>query len=106
MFHIYNGRVIAFWRTFIGTLRDVWRGDRGRDRAKREAIAIAACAAPFCLFEFHYDFAPVVLQFGIDHRDWEIDNLLFVLVIMSFALLIFGYRRVKDLSQAMRARKL
>ena len=106
MFHIYNARVIAFWRTCIGTLRGAWSGDRGRDRANWEAIAITACAVAVCLVEFHYDFAPMVLQFGIDHSDWEIDNLLFVLVIMSFALLIFGYRRVRDLSQAMRARKL
>jgi diguanylate cyclase (GGDEF)-like protein len=106
MFRIYNARVIVFWRTFIGTLRGAWSGDRERDRANWEAIAITACAAAVCLVEFHYDLAPMVLQFGINHRDWEIDNLLFVLVIMSFALLIFGFRRVKDLSQAMKARKL
>jgi diguanylate cyclase (GGDEF)-like protein len=106
MFHIYNARVIAFWRTCIGTLRGAWSGDRERDRANWEAIVITTCAAAVCLAEFHYDFAPMVLQFGLDHTDWEIDNLLLMLVIMSFALLIFGYRRVKDLSRAMRARRL
>jgi diguanylate cyclase (GGDEF)-like protein len=106
MLQIYNARVVALWRTCIGTICGAWSGNRGQDHANWEAIAITACAAAGCLVEYHYDLAPVVLQFGINHRDWEVDNLLFMLVIMSFALLIFGYRRVKDLSQAMRARKL
>jgi diguanylate cyclase (GGDEF)-like protein len=104
MFQIYNTR--ALWRTCVELIGSASSGDRGRDHAKRDAITITACAAAACLIEYHYDFAPVVLQFGIDHRDWEIDNLLFMLVIISFGLLVFGYRRVKDLSEAMRARKL
>ena len=106
MFQIYNARAVALWRSCIGTIRGAWSGNRGRDQANRDAVAITAGAAACCLVEYYYDLAPVMLQFGIDHRDWEIDNLLFMLVIMSFALLIFGYRRVKDLSQAMRQRKL
>jgi hypothetical protein len=106
MFRIYNARVVALWRTRIGTICGAWSGNRGRDQANWDAIAITTCAAAACFIEYHYDLAPLVLQFGIDHADWEIDNLLFTLVIMSFALLIFGYRRVKDLSQAMRTRKL
>lgn len=106
MFRIYSARTAAWWRTSIGTISGAWSGDRGRDRANRDAVAITGCAAAVCLVEFHYDLAPTVLQFGIDYQDWEVDNLLFTLMIMSFALLIFGYRRVRDLSRAMRARKL
>ena len=106
MFRIYSARTAALWRTCIGTISGAWSGDRRRDHANRDAIAITGCAAAVCLVEYHYDLAPMVLQFGIDYRDWEVDNLLFTLMVMSFALLIFGYRRVKDLSRAMRARKL
>src|ERR1700692_2529563 len=106
MFQIYNARAVALWRTCIGTIGGAWSGNRGHDHAKRDAIAITGFVGAACFFEYHYDRAPLVLQFGIDHKDWEVDNLLFMLVIMSFALSIFGYRRVKDLSQAMRARKL
>jgi diguanylate cyclase (GGDEF)-like protein len=106
MFQIYSARAVALWRTWVRKIRGAWSGNRGRDQANRDAVAITACAATVCLVEYHYDLAPMVLQFGIDYRDWEIDNLLFTLMIMSFALLIFGYRRVKDLSRAMRARKL
>jgi hypothetical protein len=106
MFQIYSARTAAFWRTCIGTISGAWSGDRGRDRANRDAIAITGCAATVCLVEYHYDLAPMVLQFGIDYRDWEVDNLLFTLMTMSLALLIFGYRRVRDLSQEMSARKL
>jgi hypothetical protein len=90
MFQIYNARAVALWRSCIGTIRGAWSGNRGRDQANRDAVAITAGAAACCLVEYYYDLAPVMLQFGIDHRDWEIDNLLFMLVIMSFALLIFG----------------
>jgi hypothetical protein len=104
MFQIYNTG--ALWRTCVGLIGNASSGNRGRARAYRDAVAITGGAVAACVVEYHYDLAPIVLQFGIDHRDWEIDNLLFVLVIMSFALLIFGYRRVKDLSQAMSARKI
>jgi diguanylate cyclase (GGDEF)-like protein len=106
MFQIYSARAVALWGTWTGKIHGAWSGNRGRDQMIWDAIAITACAAVVCLVEFHYDLAPMVLQFGIDHRDWEIDNLLFTIMIMSFSLLIFGYRRVKDLSRAMRARKL
>jgi diguanylate cyclase (GGDEF)-like protein len=106
MFQIYSARAVALWGTWIGKIHGAWSGNRGRDQMIWDAIAITACAAVVCLVEFHYDLAPMVLQFGIDHKDWEIDNLLFTIMIMSFSLLIFGYRRVKDLSRAMRARKL
>jgi hypothetical protein len=99
MFQSYDARVVAWWRTCIGTVCGVWSGNLGRDQANRDALAITACAAAACLVEYYYDLAPMVLQFGIDHADWEIDNLLFTLVIMSVALLIFGYRRVKDLPE-------
>jgi diguanylate cyclase (GGDEF)-like protein len=106
MFQIDSERIVVVWGRCVGTISRAWSGNRGRDRANWDAVAITACAAAACLIEYHYDFAPLVLQFGIDHADWEIDNVLFTLVIMSFALSVFGYRRAKDLTKAMRARML
>src|ERR1700733_2028695 len=100
MFQVYSTRFVALWQFCNETIRGAWRGNRGSDQTKWDAIAITSCAAAACLVEYHYDFAPQVLQFGLDHADWEIDNLLFTLVIMSVALVIFGYRRAKDLSRA------
>jgi diguanylate cyclase (GGDEF)-like protein len=106
MFQIYSARLVALWQACIGTIRGAWNGNRGPDKSKLDALTITFCAAAVCLVEYHYDFAPLVLQFGLDHADWEIDNLLFTLVIMSVALVIFGYRRAKALSRAVDARKL
>jgi diguanylate cyclase (GGDEF)-like protein len=106
MFQIYSARFVALWQTCIGMIRGAWSGNRGPDQARWDAIAITSCAAAVCFVEYHYDFAPLVLQFGLDHADWEIDNLLFTLVIMSVALVIFGCRRAKALSRAVDARKL
>jgi diguanylate cyclase (GGDEF)-like protein len=106
MFQIYSARLVAVWQACIGTIRGAWSGNRKPDQSKLDAIAITLCAAAVCLVEYHYDFAPAVLRFGLDHANWEIDNLLFTFVIMSVALVIFGYRRARDLSRAVDARKI
>jgi diguanylate cyclase (GGDEF)-like protein len=106
MFQIYSARFVALWQACIGMIHGAWTGNRGPGQARWDAISITSCAAAACLVEYHYDFAPMILQFGLDHADWEIDNLLFTLVIMSVALVIFGYRRAKDLSRAVGAQRL
>jgi hypothetical protein len=93
MFQIYSARFVALWQACIGMIHGAWTGNRGPGQARWDAISITSGAAAACLVEYHYDFAPLVLQFGLDHADWEIDNLLFTLVIMSVALVIFGYGR-------------
>jgi predicted signal transduction protein with EAL and GGDEF domain len=106
MFQIYSARLVALWQDYIGTIRGAWSGNHGPGQSKLDAIAITFCAAAVCLVEYYYDFAPLVLQFGLDHANWEIDNLLFTFVVMSVALVIFGYRRANDLSRAVDARKI
>jgi diguanylate cyclase (GGDEF)-like protein len=51
-----------------------------------------------------YDLPPYLLQFGLDHADWEIDDLIFVLFMLSVGLMVFGFRRYRDLAREIRAR--
>jgi diguanylate cyclase (GGDEF)-like protein len=51
-----------------------------------------------------YDLPPYLLQFGLDHADWEIDDLIFVVFISSAAVMAYGFRRYRDLMREFRAR--
>lgn len=51
-----------------------------------------------------YDLPPHLLQFGLDHADWEADDLIFVVFILSAALIIYGFRRYRDLAREIKAR--
>jgi diguanylate cyclase (GGDEF)-like protein len=55
--------------------------------------------------EYYYDLAPQLFQLGLDYREWEIDNLIFVVFTMSVGFVIFSYRRVKELAVEMKARR-
>src|ERR1700709_2577980 len=58
----------------------------------------------FCV-EFVYHLAPILFQFAMDHEEWEIDNLIFVVFVLSIGFAIFSYRRVKELAVEMKARR-
>src|SRR5580700_10415814 len=39
------------------------------------------------------------------HADWEIDDVIFVVLILSAAMLVYGFRRYRDLSAEITARR-
>jgi diguanylate cyclase (GGDEF)-like protein len=72
--------------------------------ATLDAIIISIFSAILFFIEYFYDVAPRLFQFAIDYREWEIDNLIFVVFTMSIGFVIFSYRRVKELAVEMKAR--
>jgi PleD family two-component response regulator len=40
----------------------------------------------------------------LDNADWEADDLMFVVFILSVALMIYGFRRYRDLAREIKAR--
>jgi diguanylate cyclase (GGDEF)-like protein len=73
--------------------------------ATRDAIVIAIFCVIMFFVEYAYDLAPRLFQFAIDYREWEIDNLIFVTFVASIAMVIFSYRRVRELAFEMNARR-
>jgi diguanylate cyclase (GGDEF)-like protein len=73
--------------------------------AARDAIVIFIFSVLVFIVEYHNDLAPKLFQFGLDNAKWEIDNLIFVVFIMSIGFAIFSYRRVKELAIEMKARR-
>src|SRR3984957_4135279 len=85
------------------------RGTRNGVASLRPATLDAIVISLFCiiiaLVEYYNDLAPQLFQFGLEYREWEIDNLLFVVFVMSIGFVIFSYRRVKELATEMAARR-
>jgi diguanylate cyclase (GGDEF)-like protein len=73
--------------------------------ATLDAIIISILGLILFSVEYFYDLAPQLFQFAIDYREWEIDNLIFVVFVMSFGFAIFSYRRVRELAVEMKARR-
>ena len=79
--------------------RTAWKRPHVRDAILLSLITLATYAAADV-----YDLPPYLLQFGLDHADWEIDDLIFVVFILSAAVMIYGFRRYRDLVREIRAR--
>lgn len=70
-----------------------------------DAIIIGIFGAIIAVVEYFNNLAPQLFQFAIDYREWEIDNLIFVIFIASIGMVIFSYRRVRELAIEMKARR-
>jgi diguanylate cyclase (GGDEF)-like protein len=75
-----------------------------RQRANRDAFIIFGIGIVSFLVADACDLPPRLLQFGLDHAAWEIDDVIFVALILSAAMLIYGFRRYRDLSHEIKAR--
>jgi diguanylate cyclase (GGDEF)-like protein len=75
-----------------------------RVSATRDAILLFGIGIIIFAFAHVYDLPPHLLEFGLDHADWEVDDAIFVVFMLSVALMIYGFRRYRDLSVEMKAR--
>jgi diguanylate cyclase (GGDEF)-like protein len=75
-----------------------------RFAATRDAILLFGIGIIIFAFAHVYDLPPHLLQFGLDYADWEVDDAIFVLFMLSVALMVYGDRRYRDLSAEMKAR--
>jgi diguanylate cyclase (GGDEF)-like protein len=73
-------------------------------RDTREALILAGIGIIIFAAAHAYQLPPYLLQFGLDHADWEVDDLIFVVFMLSAAMMIYGFRRYQDFSREIRAR--
>ncbi len=88
----------------ISTLAYMYRADWHR-RDVREGLLITALALAVYSVAHFFDLPPRVFQFAIDNVEYEIDDAIFVLFVMSVALAIYVYRRLQDLHREVKARR-
>src|SRR3984885_2863869 len=75
-------------------------------RDKRDAVVILGIAVLTYAVGTAYDFALALFQFGIDHADYEADDIIFVLFVLSLAMMVYGFRRYQDVSREIKARTI
>jgi diguanylate cyclase (GGDEF)-like protein len=73
--------------------------------ATRDAIVLSTLGLIAFFVEYYNDLAPKLFLFGLKYREWEVDNLIFLVFVMSIGFVIFSYRRVKELAIEMNARR-
>jgi diguanylate cyclase (GGDEF)-like protein len=73
--------------------------------ATLDATIISVFSVILFFVDYFYDLAPQLFQYAIDSQELEIDNLIFVVFVMSFGFAIFSYRRVRELAVEMKARR-
>jgi diguanylate cyclase (GGDEF)-like protein len=76
-----------------------WRQQRILDTLILFSLAVFVYALA------HFDDLPEKLfAFGLKHADWELDDLIFVVFIMAGPMLIYGFRRYREISHEVKAR--
>jgi len=74
-------------------------------REVRDAMVTGALALGVYAVAHFFDLPPKVFRFAIDNVKYEVDDAIFVLFVMSGALLFYVYRRLQDLSREIEARR-
>jgi diguanylate cyclase (GGDEF)-like protein len=77
--------------------------DWGRPEA-RDAVVLFGAAVLSYVVAHIFDLAPKLFQLGIDYAEWELDDIIFVVVVMSIALTVYALRRYRDLSREIKSR--
>jgi diguanylate cyclase (GGDEF)-like protein len=101
MYSIYNtpprfgGQLVRRGRDAIASLRP----------ATTDIIIISILSVVIFIAEYFSHAAEHLFQFALDYKEWEVDNAIFVVTMMSVGFGIFSYRRVKELSVEMEARR-
>lgn len=86
---------------------NVSQKDLGSDRtrrARRDALFLAAIGVIVFSIGYIYDFPPILLQFAMNYADWQSDNAIVSVLVLSLFLLIYCYRRYRDLAAEINAR--
>jgi diguanylate cyclase (GGDEF)-like protein len=87
---------------FMNAFSTKWFDWKRRDT--RDALVLLAIGIITFVLADIYDLPPHLLQFGLDHADREMDDLIFVVFILSVAMMIYGLRRYQDISREIKAR--
>ena len=70
----------------------------------RDAVVLLGAAILSYVVAHTYDLAPKLFQLGIDYAQWELDDIIFVVLVMSVAMTIYALRRYRDLSREIKSR--
>ena len=88
------GRILSYWRSLD------WRRPAIRDGL----ILLAAFLTTFAIIET-FQLPHTVLEYSIRHEEWEIDDLIVSSFVAAIGLLVYAWRRLKELRREVNARR-
>jgi diguanylate cyclase (GGDEF)-like protein len=89
----------------LGRIMASLRAIDWRRRDLRDGIVIFGLALALSAWAQFEDIPFRLFQFDMAHADRSVDDVLFVIIVMSFALIVFGWRRLRQLAGEIRARR-
>ena len=70
----------------------------------KDAIILLGISFTTYVVAHSFELGPRLFQFGMDYAAWDIDDIIFVVFVLSIAMVIYGLRRYRDLSNEIKAR--
>lgn len=95
----------TLFREGIQSIKSAWDGIDWRRQQVRDAGLIVGFGLAAYVCARWYSLGPRLFDFGTKYERWDVDDIIFVIFLMSFAFAIYSYRRLKDLSREMEARR-
>ena len=95
-----SGKITLFERA-VARLRAVdWSKSEIHD-----GTAVFVLMLVYYAFAHFYDLPPKLFKFALDYSDYEVDDIVAVVFMLSIALMIFAWRRVRELAGEIKARR-
>jgi len=76
-----------------------------RRRDVRDAAIIFGLAALLYASAEYFKIPPKFFEFAAAHAEWDVDDVVFVIVLLSIALVVYAFRRGRDLTREITARR-
>ena len=67
-------------------------------RDQRDAIVLFGIAAVAYVFSDIYDIPHHIFEFGMKYDTWKVDDIIFVIIVLGIAWMVYGFRRYRDRS--------
>jgi diguanylate cyclase (GGDEF)-like protein len=71
----------------------------------RDTIVLSVLMLAYYAWAHFYDIPPKLFKLALDYADYEVDDIVAVIFMLSIALMIFAWRRVRDLGGEITARR-
>ena len=73
-------------------------------RDQRDAIVLFGIAVAAYVFSDVYDIPHHIFEFGMKYENWKVDDIIFVIIVLGIAWMVYAFRRYQDVSHEIKAR--
>ena len=85
------------------TLLEVAPVNRTR-RDRRDAVVLFGIAVAAYIFSDIYDIPHHIFELGMKYESWKVDDIIFVIIVLGIAWMVYGFRRYQDVSREIKTR--